>query len=337
MAKSIQTGFEWSNSPEFTLMTNNSPRIGGKLQLRSNPMICCRIWKGSKTERPVTGGPGDAYYYRQLHRLVSAYSDAYNHAFRNFKQRAWNGSQVQTLVSLAEARQSLDMVTGLAGRLVSGARLIRKGHFLAAARYFQLADVPHGASKSRQFLDNWMAYRYGWVPTISDLYNHADAIKNPPKDSYVIARGSGSWSNRTVPYDSKMRSSGAARVTIKARVVVSNPVLARLNQFGVLNPLEVAWELVPYSFVVDWFVGVGDYLSNLSAFVGLKLVDCSTTYAVKSHCWHVNSEDYTYDIVAKQRVVSDVLSNPPIQWGSGLNPKRAMDSLAILQNLLRSR
>lgn len=37
------------------------------------------------------------------------------------------------------------------------------------------------------------------------------------------------------------------------------------GRFGLLNPLEVIWELVPFSFVADWFLPIGDYLSALDA------------------------------------------------------------------------
>jgi hypothetical protein len=30
-----------------------------------------------------------------------------------------------------------------------------------------------------------------------------------------------------------------------------------------LNPAAIFWELVPYSFVVDWFIDIGGYLRNL--------------------------------------------------------------------------
>jgi hypothetical protein len=29
-----------------------------------------------------------------------------------------------------------------------------------------------------------------------------------------------------------------------------------------MNPLSITWELIPYSFVVDWFVDIGSYLRN---------------------------------------------------------------------------
>lgn len=38
---------------------------------------------------------------------------------------------------------------------------------------------------------------------------------------------------------------------------------------GLLDPEVVAWELVPFSFVADWALPIGDYLSNRSFFKGL--------------------------------------------------------------------
>jgi hypothetical protein len=35
------------------------------------------------------------------------------------------------------------------------------------------------------------------------------------------------------------------------------------GSFGLLNPAAVAWELLPFSFVVDWFLPVGRYLEGL--------------------------------------------------------------------------
>jgi len=36
-----------------------------------------------------------------------------------------------------------------------------------------------------------------------------------------------------------------------------------LQRFSSLNPVSIAWELMPYSFVADWFLNVGGYLRNL--------------------------------------------------------------------------
>lgn len=59
-------------------------------------------------------------------------------------------------------------------------------------------------------------------------------------------------------------------------------VLQDLNQLGLTNPVEVVWELVPYSFVVDWFLDVGGWVSSLSAAVGVTFVEGSQTLMQKT-------------------------------------------------------
>jgi hypothetical protein len=46
-----------------------------------------------------------------------------------------------------------------------------------------------------------------------------------------------------------------------------------LHQIGLINPAEVAWALVPFSFVVDWVLPIGNVLEALSARLGLTFVD----------------------------------------------------------------
>jgi len=41
--------------------------------------------------------------------------------------------------------------------------------------------------------------------------------------------------------------------------------LSAPRSLGLYDPLSVAWELVPFSFVADWFIPIGTYLDNLAA------------------------------------------------------------------------
>jgi len=40
-----------------------------------------------------------------------------------------------------------------------------------------------------------------------------------------------------------------------------------IARFMSMNPLGIAWELVPYSFVVDWFLDIGGYLQNMETYL----------------------------------------------------------------------
>jgi len=70
------------------------------------------------------------------------------------------------------------------------------------------------------------------------------------------------------------------RVQLIADIVIEDPNVFRLNQLGFVNPAVIAWELVPFSFVVDWFSNVGMVLSSYTDFVGMSLQNaCTTSYA----------------------------------------------------------
>lgn len=63
------------------------------------------------------------------------------------------------------------------------------------------------------------------------------------------------------------------------------------------NPLEAIWEGVPFSWVVDYFTNVGDYLSSLDAFDGVE---------IKSGCITTRHRAY-----AQERVISYNEYYPP--------------------------
>lgn len=76
--------------------------------------------------------------------------------------------------------------------------------------------------------------------------------------------------------------SGTARVTLSASCLVSNPNLALANRLGVINPAVVAWDLVPWSFVVNMFVNVNELLSSLTDEVGYDVTDRTRTDTVRT-------------------------------------------------------
>jgi len=62
--------------------------------------------------------------------------------------------------------------------------------------------------------------------------------------------------------------SGVKRIT--ARYLVDSVGLKTLAEYGISNPLAVLYEVVPYSFVLDWLIDISSYLSILDALVGVN-------------------------------------------------------------------
>jgi hypothetical protein len=69
-----------------------------------------------------------------------------------------------------------------------------------------------------------------------------------------------------------------------------SPMLSFLAQTGFTNPINLVWEILPFSFVADWFIGIGPYLEALSAWDGLTFIDGYQTQFSKM--WVSGSVDY---------------------------------------------
>lgn len=74
----------------------------------------------------------------------------------------------------------------------------------------------------------------------------------------------------------------------KARFTVRNSSVKSLVQLGLTNPAEVAWEVVPFSFVIDWFIPVGNFLSSLDSLVGVQDLTVCRGYKTTS-VWSVHT------------------------------------------------
>jgi hypothetical protein len=74
-------------------------------------------------------------------------------------------------------------------------------------------------------------------------------------------------------YPIQIRKSGNIIRQVEYKVVcrVSNQSAFDLARITSLNPVSIAWELVPFSFVFDWFWDVGGYLSLQEAAWGRGL------------------------------------------------------------------
>jgi len=129
--------------------------------------------------------------------------------------------------------------------------------------------------------DTWLEYSYGWKPMLQDAYGIAEATASVFNEySNVVRTATGrsktSYRNHAkdrpsgnqVIYEAQVHDEIWMKMEVRYRIPTEhmNPGVA----FGLMNPLEVAWELVPFSFVADWFLPVGDAIRGLTAYNGLE-------------------------------------------------------------------
>lgn len=201
-------------------------------------------------------------------------------------------------VTLAEVNQSLGMINKRSIQLYRFGRKLARGDFLGAAAELRMASVPKRAKTSKSFADNYLEYHFGWAPLIGDVHSAYEVLKDPIKSQYIrIAESYASkvldlnapskGSNPYADYPALQSWNEFRRVDIKqsirmgCEVSIDNPNLWLANQLGLINPLVIGYELIPFSFVANWFFNIEQFLSQGTDFFGLTLAKAWTTYRVK--------------------------------------------------------
>lgn len=119
----------------------------------------------------------------------------------------------------------------------------------------------------------WLIFTYGVKPTLQSMYDTTRHTGIHYTTKPQIYRGRGrvtrdvtkntpGWPDTTFEKSSiKMRGRYRSEYMVKMRIPDSP--LTRLARLTSLNPVSIAWELLPWSFVVDWVFNIGDYLRGI--------------------------------------------------------------------------
>jgi len=172
--------------------------------------------------------------------------------------------------ALGESPQVVDMFLGTAQKLASAILSAKHGNFKLAAKHLGITrdDIVSGTSPANA----WLQLQYGWKPLMSDLAGlqkqvHKKFLEGTKIEASGFNKSSRSrkWKQNGLDYE--MVSESSVKVVLKATIIRER--LYGINNWGLINPASVAWELVPFSFVVDWVMPVGNTLEALTASAGL--------------------------------------------------------------------
>lgn len=208
------------------------------------------------------------------------------------------GSDFNMSVFLGEGHQTLKMIGDSAIRIAKAGYHAKRGDITGAARaLFEGTNRKpvkghgqFGLSSDRKYSNFkndarnassiWLELQYGWLPLLQDAEGAAHALAHhltvPARKSYKVRRKltSFAWGNAV---QTDYRTFGYCRQRVN--YIHERGVIARiqekdlpttLQKLGLMDPELVLWELLPFSFVADWFVPIGSYLEARATASRLK-------------------------------------------------------------------
>lgn len=202
-------------------------------------------------------------------------AEATNQALTAFSRNYIKTQQAfQSFVALGELHETLSMLRNPAKALTRG-----------VGSYFDtLKKRRRRGQSSRQrkriLQDTWLEYSFGWVPLINDIKDAQEALSRLSEHvlETTSVRGYAQYANSTT-VTTWSQIIGNLRLYFVERYQPSVTVVYRgiaaieastsayaAQQFGITfrDFVPSAWELIPYSFLVDYFTNVGDVISAYS-------------------------------------------------------------------------
>lgn len=250
--------FEWTtytnpltSSEQFTVhvqVTNGDKVTPNPLKFEK----LINYWPSGKFDSIIEDGGFRQWSYRNGPQVISLepslsdsdlYTDAYNSALESLYEQL--RGQLDLSVSLLEGGQTIKMLKAVS----------KVGRFLTSLK------------DPKEVGNNWLQYQYGWKPLLTDVFAVADKLVAKPSSPDRIVRGRAtkrhvkSLTQAYMPgFDITDVNDTTYRAQIAAHYTYSETLLNSLAGWSSLNPISIAWELTPYSFVSDWFIDIGSYL-----------------------------------------------------------------------------
>lgn len=268
----------------------------------------------------VNTGKSPATYAVSPNMITDAFTNELNFAinFARAKFLASLGSTAELAVNFAERKQAMGMVTNRVLQLVRAAGALRRSgplSFLSELTLNPDESLLRRArarqkkwSRSKDFANVWLEYHFGWEPIVRDIYSAIDFLQKPIPLGKVSAFGkrvplsvgsvqsefSGNYFGTSAQTTNVNNLKGWIGAQVGGDVLITNPNLYLANRLGITNPALIAWELVPYSFVVDWFLNIGDFLKSFSDGLGISVTNPFTAWkaVVSSATWVNYSTQY---------------------------------------------
>lgn len=192
---------------------------------------------------------------------------------------------------IAEMQGSIDMIAKSARTLDRAMMAATRRNWRGVARALSV-DLPK-IKKGATTGDGWLSFNFGWAPVVSDIANSALFLsgamdsRDPP---IIMARTRLRDQKRTKSANTESVAWGSGLIFFPYQDVdtthdewqasvyftLDASFFRGLAQYGMVG-LSTPWATLPFSFLADWILPIGDYLEAMDATIGLSYLGGSET------------------------------------------------------------
>jgi len=303
-----------------------------------------KVHKWNKAKRVVTGfapqpihnltvpyvGWKQRNYTSAPNLKVPSSSDSDNAVLKALDKAA--GINFDAAMALAEARETASTLTSLTSTLVQSVMAVKKldikklrkilikskstitgkGNNKLSRRQFNQLVKRKTNKGLNSAADAWLQYRYGIMPIIYDIEAVgeylSDKITNDDFTQTVVGGHDLKIDESINSSINKVSHTGKVTSLCSLTFQIKSPSYRTLQEFGFTSPYALAWELVPFSFVIDWALPVGSFLRALTTIPGIDF-----KYGYMGYIYEIDSWE---DFEIKPNSVGDMQI-----WSRGIKSK----------------
>lgn len=199
-----------------------------------------------------------------------------NGAFIKLKEQS-----VNLALTLSFIPETTGMIKRMADKLRRAYLFIKRGRWKAAADVLGLRFLD-------DIRDNYLEILFGWMQLARDLQGAVELLSDLSRPKMYYVYGRSKWENKRKQYVSanaytwtlslKYSATLDVKSTQKCIVIaqVTSEGLHSLKRSGAINPLLIMWDMLRWTWVLDQFVSIGQYLDAYDAMAGLEY--CTGSY-----------------------------------------------------------
>lgn len=259
-------------------------------------------------------GSTDSTYHNFTEEIADAIASTQQEAYANAL------STFDLLTELGEGKETLSYILGK----VSGASEIL-GKFASTdeeayrrARGLKPKQLLLSTDKAlRRLGSRWMELRYAILPLIysirdiNELIAKRNAVYKTERSRQTIHH---EYTRDQVEIpESKVFTYTVCNLDAIVRSTVKlgydRGALQRVLSQTAFNPFKTAWELIPYSFVVDWFLNVGDVITSQTS-VNLSSQTACCTSVKRRETYEIWLYDRSSDVSSETHTAPSVCGPP---------------------------